>query len=145
MKCLIPALLALMAAPPLWAQTDGDGPAKAPALLLELNDAETVGEACRLTFVVENRLGTDLAALGIEAVIFTPEGGVERLLSLDLQSAPAGRPRVRQFDLPGLDCARLGRVLVNAVTPCEGEGLAAETCAGALSLTSRNDDVEVSG
>ncbi len=146
MMRLIPALLACLSAPALWAQTTEGTPAgAAPALLLELNEAEAAGDACRLTFVIENRLGVDLTALGLEAVIFTTEGRVERLLSLDLQSAPAGRPRVRQFDLPGLDCARLSRVLVNAVTPCQAEGLDATACGKALSLTSRKDGVEVAG
>lgn len=137
MRCLIPALTAVLAALPVGAET--------PSLSLELNDTESVDGACRLTFLVENRLGADLGALGAEAVIFTTEGRVERLLSLDLQGVPAGRARVRQFDLPGLDCAKLGRVLINAVTPCDGEGLAPDACSKALVPTSRLGGVEVTG
>jgi hypothetical protein len=119
--------------------------AQAPVLSMELNAAEDAAGACRLTFLAENHLGADLTALGIEAVVFTPDGKVERLMLLDFQTLPQARPRVRQFDLPGIACAGVGRILVNAVTPCTGAGIDPGLCAAALQLRARLDGIEVAG
>lgn len=114
-------------------------------LVLELNSAEPVDGACRISLLVENHLPADIAALEIEAVLFGRDGKVARLLTLDLQDAPRGRPRLRQFDLPGMDCGALGRVLINAVSGCSGEGLDGPGCLRALAPRSRLDGVEVIG
>ena len=53
--------------------------AAAPRLRLELNAATPQGAACRLSFVVENRLGADLDAAVFETVLFTADGQVDRL------------------------------------------------------------------
>jgi hypothetical protein len=119
--------------------------ADAPRLTLELNGAETIAGACRISLLVDNALPADLHALAIEAVVFDRAGAVTRLLTLDLQEAPKGRPRLRQFDLAGLDCAQVGRVLVNAVTSCTGLGLEPAACLNALDLRSRVAEIEVIG
>lgn len=137
MRTMSLALLALMMAP--CAKADD------ATLSLELNAAETVNGACRISLLVENGLQGDIAALGVEAVLFGRDGRVLRLLTLDLEEAPKGRPRLRQFDLPGLDCATVGRMLVNSVAPCTGEGLDAATCQRALALRSRVAGLEVLG
>jgi hypothetical protein len=49
-------------------------------------------------------------------------------------------PRARQFDVPGLTCEGLGRVLINGVAECSG----AQACSEALTFGSRTD-VEVIG
>lgn len=97
-----------------------------PSLSVELNTLTQLEGACRLTFYAGNTLGSDIDALSLEAVIFTTEGEVERLTLFDLGTLPEGRPRVRQFDLPGLPCDEVGQVLVNGLAACEGEGLRPE-------------------
>jgi hypothetical protein len=121
------ALLSLSSAP-LWAE---DG----AALTLELNGAAQVEAACRLTFKVDNGLGADLSALGFETVILTTDGQVERLTLFDFGAVPSGRPRVRQFDLAGLYCARVGQILINGASACEG--VAPDLCITNLKLQSR--------
>jgi hypothetical protein len=115
----------------------------APALGIELNRVLQVEGACRLTFLAENGLGTDLAQVVFETVLFTTDGAVERLTLLDLGALPAGRPRVREFDMAGLSCDGLGRVLINGVDTCAG--VEAGACAAALGVRSRVDGVEVVG
>ena len=115
----------------------------APRLSLTLAGATEAEGACRLSFLAENGLGSDLDELVVEAVIFTRAGAVERLLLLDFRDLPAGKPRVRQFDLAGLRCAALGQVLINGVETCEGADEAA--CADALETGSRVDGTEVTG
>jgi len=103
------------------------------------------GPACRLSFLAENGLGTDLAALVLEAVIFTKDGSVERLLLLDFRDLPAAKPRLRQFDLPGADCAALGQVLINGAARCEGVGIDPGACIAGLKPASRIEAMEVTG
>ncbi len=119
--------------------------APAPALSVELNGAETVETACRLTFLVQNGLGTDLTQLALETVILTTDGIVERLTLFDFRDLPADRPRVRQFDLAGLTCDGIGKVLINATTACTGEGVDPAACTAALTLTSRVEGVDLLG
>jgi hypothetical protein len=111
----------------------------APRLSVELNRIDPLDGTCRLTFLAENALGVDLDTLALETVLIDRDGRVERLTLFDFGALPDGVPRVRQFDIPGLDCARLGRVLINGVAECAR----AEGCAP-LHLLSRTD-VEVIG
>ena len=120
--------LGLIAAAPASAD-----PTAAPRLSLELNRIDPLEGACRLTFMVENGLAADLDALALETVLIDTDGQVERLTLFEFGMLPVGRARVRQFDVPGLACDRLGRVLINGVASCEG----AQGCEGALDLRSR--------
>jgi hypothetical protein len=113
-------------------------------LWVELNALSQESDACRLTFVAENRLGKDIGAIVFETVLFDQDGQVVDLTLFDFQAVPDASARVRQFDLPGLSCDTLGRVLLNDVNACTGEGLDARACADALRWTSRTD-VELLG
>ncbi|MEM9970551.1 MAG: hypothetical protein AAF762_05585 [Pseudomonadota bacterium] len=108
-------------------------------LSLELNTAEEVETACRLSFLIHNEMATDITSLVVETVIFTSDAQVDRLTLFDFESVPAGRPRVRQFDLTGTACNRVGSVLINGVESCDGPALTVEACQSALSLSSRTD------
>jgi len=123
------ACACLLALPALAQET------AAPALVLELNRIDTVESACRLTFMAENTLGADLEGLSLETVLIDSDGRVDRLTLFDFGALPDGIPRVRQFDIPGLDCAALGRVLINGVSACAP----AEGCPEALEYRSRTD------
>lgn len=133
MRLPVIAILCFALAKPLWAQGAEEGAAAAPRLSLELNRIDPLEGACRLTFMVENGLGADLSALALETVLIDSAGQVERLTLFEFGALPGGVPRVRQFDIPGLDCAGLGRVLINGVAECGGSA----ECAGALDLHSR--------
>jgi len=125
----------LMAASPALAESGA-----APRLSLELNRIDAIDGACRLTFMAHNMLGADLETLSLETVLIATDGQVERLTLFEFGALPDGVPRVRQFDVPGLACQRLGRVLINGVAECSG----AEACGDALIFGSRTD-VEVIG
>lgn len=100
----------------------------APALNLELNAAEPSEKGCRLTFVVNNKLGGDLVRAAFELALFNKEGVVDRLTVLDFRDMPEGKTKVSRFDLSGADCANISRVLVNQVTECQGNGIEASSC-----------------
>ena len=116
-----------------------------PSLSLELNATQTLETGCRLTFVIENNMAADLDTAVFETVLFTSEGLVDRLTLFDMQMLPVDRPRVRQFDVANLACETLGRVLINGVQACSGEGIDAAACQGALNPSSRVDGVEMLG
>lgn len=109
-------------------------------LSLELNRVDALEGACRLTFLAENGLGLDLETLSLETVLIDSQGRVERLTLFEFGALPDGIPRVRQFDIPGLACEGLGRVLINGVAECS----AGAACAEGLELLTRTD-VEVMG
>ena len=127
---LLPALAVLLApwASPLGAETPG-----AP-LRIELNAVEAQDGVCRLIFVAENS-GSDLDALVIEAVLFDTAGRVAALTLLDFRDLPAGRMRVRSFDMAGLDCAALDRLLINDIATCDPT----EGCARGIETATRTD------
>lgn len=131
--------LSLAVATSVAAQSSG------PGLSLELNTIESTQTGCRLTFLANNGLGADLSSAVFETVLFNREGLVERLTLFDMQAIPAGRPRVRQFDVPGLACEGLGNVLINGVHACGGDGIDRAACETGLELKSRVEAVEVLG
>lgn len=107
----------------------------APALALELNTVETVGESCRLTFVARNGQEEDIVQLVLETVLFTDDGRVGDITLFDFGALPAGKARVRRFDMAGLSCERIGSVLVNGVETCATS--AGGDCGRPMTLASR--------
>ncbi|MER0236632.1 hypothetical protein [Fulvimarina sp. MAC8] len=136
------SLAALIISGPSLAQekaADAASAAEKQAFSIELNRAVPTDNGCRLGFVTTNKLGTDLSKAAFEIVLFNPEGLIERLLVLDFGTMPEGRTKVREFNLSGSSCDKIDRVLVNDVSACEGEGVTNETCASALSASSRGE------
>ncbi|WP_297770964.1 hypothetical protein [uncultured Roseovarius sp.] len=146
--CIISSLAAalggaaLALSTPVFAQETDE---ISPTLALTLNTLSTTeAGGCRLTFVIRNDLGADIDALVAEAVLFDTGGRVATMTLFDFGSLPAGRPRVRQFDLAGPGCDGIGGVLVNGIGTCEGKGLTPAACLDGLRLSSETD-IEVSG
>ena len=108
-----------------------------PTLNIELNAADTLDDTCRLTFVLKNGLGQDVDQLVAETVLFSDQGQVLLLTLFDFGQLPAGRPRVRQFQVPDIACDGLGHVLVNGADSCLIGGAEVTTCQDALSPSSR--------
>nr|WP_261395655.1 hypothetical protein [Salipiger bermudensis] len=130
--------LALGLAGPLAAQDS------APALTLELNAQEQVETGCKLSFLARNGHPTAIDKVVYETVLFDTTGQVERLTLFDFGTLPAGKPRLRQFVVPGLQCDGLGQILINGASTCEAGELGASACIEGLGLTSRTD-VEMMG
>lgn len=142
MMGMVAAFLVVSPAPVI-AQQEG-AVAAAPSISIELNSINARDGVCELTFFLSNTTDTDINALVLETVLLTKEGGVDRLTLFDMREVPTGRPRVRQFNVPDLDCDALGQVLINGVATCDGSGLTPAMCSGAMTLSSRID-VEVLG
>lgn len=106
-------------------------------LHLELNTINDTGTACRMTFVANNRTGADIEQAVFETVIFDSSGSVMSLSLFDFRELPPDRPRVRQFDVPGITCESLGQALINGASTCTVDGTDSAVCHEALSLSSR--------
>lgn len=124
--------LSLAATGPTFAQ-DNAG----PTLSLELNALQPTEGGCRLTFVVQNGLSTLLEKAAFEVALFDGNGQVNRLTILDFKDLPAGKTKVRRFDLNGSKCEEIGRVLINDATECAGPGVDPKTCIRQLKTGSK--------
>lgn len=130
-------VLSLALGLPLNAQEAPPG----PSLDLELNAAQPSQKGCRLTFVVANRLGSDLSKTAFEIALFNDAGVVDRLTVLDFKDLPKDKTKVIRFDLPSVDCADISRVLINQATECSGKDVEPGACMRQLKLNSRTDTV----
>ncbi len=119
------------------AQASAQETAPAPVLQLELNAMQPSDKGCRLTFVVANRLAGDLERVAFELALFDRAGSVDRLTVLAFKDMPAGKTKVSRFDIAGLDCSTLGRVLVNGATDCVGAGVEPADCMRRLSTATK--------
>ncbi|WP_052249151.1 hypothetical protein [Leisingera sp. ANG-Vp] len=133
LKSVKPLLLAAVLAA---ANSAAAGGAAKPGVSIELSAAEPAGEACKLSFVVQNAHAADIGKAVYETVLFDARGQVARLTLLDFQDLPAGRLRVRQFQFPQA-CEGISRVLINGADTCAGEGLPEGACSRGLTLSSK--------
>ncbi|WP_422372142.1 hypothetical protein [Hoeflea sp.] len=106
---------------------------------IELNRLEQNGEACRLTFVVSNELGSDLSGSGFEMVIFDGNGLVRLMTVFDFGALPAGKTVVKRFELPDTGCGSVSRILVNSAARCSGPGIDPSRCSQALTTSNRTE------
>jgi len=100
--------------------------ASAGPIRLELNALNPQQDTCQIVFVAQNESGSDLERLVLEAVLFDRQGRVAVLTLFDLQDLPAARMRVRSFQMAGLACDGLSRLLINGISACVPEGPACE-------------------
>lgn len=145
--CFFPCLLCLRPAGTAAADSTPAG----PPLALELNKLEPVqgGAACRVYFVLSNGDDEPVAQLRLDLILFGADGVIARRLAFDLGPLPPKRTAVRLFDVDGLRCEDIGRVLVNGVLACrsgaQGDGPADqqqgdqqhEACLDRLAVSSR--------
>ena len=115
-----------------------------PALMVELNTAQTLDGACRLSFLIKNEHPSDIKSVVYETVLFNADGSVNQLTLFDFGLLPSSRPRVRQFDVQGVVCSDLGQLLINDANNCESTDLDPSICVSTLDLRSRTE-IEVLG
>lgn len=123
----------------LWMLTLSPASAGDTSLSLELNGLSSTDKGCLFTFVVSNAHVSEFDNVGYEVAIFNKKGLVDRLTVFDFRSLPAGKTKVRQFDLPRLACADVGRMLINGASACTISGTASDLCESSYAATSRVD------
>jgi hypothetical protein len=134
-RSLVALLLSLgLAAAPL-----AQDATPAPEFALELNALQASEAGCRITFLATNNLGAPLDRAAVEVALFSASGAIDRIVTLDFKNLAEGKTKVLQFELAGLRCEDVSRVLVNDIGACQGTGLAPESCLAGLVPTARPD------
>ncbi|MCV2894256.1 hypothetical protein [Lentibacter sp. XHP0401] len=110
-----------------------------PTLAVELNAEVKTESGCLLSFLVGNDHEQDIEAAVFETVLFDKSGQVDRLTLFDFGALPAGRPRVRQFQVDGLACENLGQILINGASSCKIAGADSPLCGASLKLSTRTE------
>jgi hypothetical protein len=113
-----------------------DPPAQ-PGLTIELNNLEQRSNACRLTLLIDNKLGTKISDLGFELVLFGKDQRIIQLLAVEAGSFPKTKSRVKQFDLTSVACVDISRILLNSITRCAANDFTPDTCLAATRTTTR--------
>lgn len=127
---VVAALGTLSASPSAGAQGD-------TAVRFELNKAEQAGDACRLYLLIDNRSQTDFQSLKLDLVSFDADGIVQQRMLLETAPLPAGRLRLKVFDLPDSRCAAVSRLLINDIAQCSAAGRTLDDCPGPVTAGSR--------
>ncbi len=111
---------------------------------LELNKLEPIAgqpAGCRAYIVAQNPDPEPFDQLRLDLVLFGGDGVIERRIALDIAPLGGGKTTVRLFDLPGLACTDIARILVNDVLACRGGKPVADRdrdeCLDRLAVTSR--------
>ncbi|EKV28985.1 hypothetical protein C882_0749 [Caenispirillum salinarum AK4] len=105
---------------------------------VELNKLETAGGDCRVTWVLNNASSHDYDRLKLDIVAFDANGVVAKRLGAEMGPLPAEATRVKLFDLAGLTCQGISRLLLNGVLTCEtGADAGADACATVPGTASR--------
>ncbi|KKC32454.1 hypothetical protein [Devosia psychrophila] len=112
-----------------------------PSFALELNALQSTETGCRVSFLATNQLGGQLDRAAVELALFDTGGAIDRIVTLDFKNLSNGKTKVLQFQLTGLQCDSLGRVLVNDISACEGEITPPTICLDALKTSTRLDIV----
>lgn len=109
-----------------------------PGLKIELNAVADAKDSCRVTFLLNNGMPTEISKASLEFAFFNKAGVVERLTALNFGRLQKGREVVRQFDIAGGSCSSYSRILVNAVKSCDGIAGEAEACETALVASNKS-------
>lgn len=134
----ISGLFAAASCVPAFAQDASAAPAPAAAihkLNVELNALAPSQKGCMMTFVAENDMATPINKISFELAFFNDKNAVDRVTVLDFRDLPLGKKRVRQFDMPGVKCETVSRIIINDTPVCDGP--AAGECKAALTTRSQ--------
>lgn len=122
----------------LWPVNAAVGQEMVAPFTLELNNAQTQAQACRLTYVATNRTQTDLSRGAYELAIFDLQGVVTQLIVVEFEALVAGKTNVLQFDLPETSCEDMSRIVVNGAPAClDKADMPTDICMNGLETASR--------
>lgn len=131
--CRLCAPLAIIAVAAWWAPA-----AAQQGMKIELNKLESVAEACRAYLVFENNTGNAFVSLKLDLVMFDPNGVINKRLAVEGGPLPAGKTSVKLFDIKGVSCTDVDRVLLNDVLSCQGPAGDVDGCLDEIDTTSRH-------
>lgn len=111
----------------------------AESVRVELNKLEPQDGACRAYLVFENQTASNFSGLTLDLVMFDGEGVIAKRLAVDAAPLPADKTSVKLFDIDGLECANVNRILINDVLDCQDESGEISNCVAQIEPASRAD------
>jgi hypothetical protein len=127
--------LVLTGAIQAYAQEPAAAATPKAALDVELNALAPSQKGCMMTFVALNTLPEAITKVSFELAFFNDKNAVDKITVLDFRDLPQGKKRVRQFDMPGIKCESVSRIIINDTPVCDGP--AAGECKKALQTKSQ--------
>jgi hypothetical protein len=106
---------------------------------IELNKLESVSDACRAYLVFENRTDTAFDPFKLDLVMFDGDGVIAKRVAVEAGPLPAGKTSVKLFDVTGLGCANIRRVLLNSVMACDTPANTTPDCTALAKPASRTE------
>ncbi|MDX1606670.1 MAG: hypothetical protein R3202_10790 [Candidatus Competibacterales bacterium] len=113
------------------------GATAAATVEIELNKLEPRADGCRAYLVFEHRGEHDYDGFTLDLVLFDNDGVISRRLAVDAAPLRAGKTTVKVFDLEGLDCDSIQRVLLNDLSACSVDGSPLPDCIDRVGTGSR--------
>ncbi len=93
----------------------------AEPITIELNKLEPVKNACRAYLVLTNPAAHIYTSFKLDLVIFDQGGIIDKRLALNMAPIRANKTSVKLFDITGLKCDGIGRILINDVMGCSSD------------------------
>ena len=112
--------------------------AASASLHIELNRLEERDDGCRVHLVLENTSPHAYSSYRLDLVIFAVDGVIARRVALEAAPLRANKTVVKEFELEGLACSRVGRLLLNDVSACASDTGEAHDCVAATRVSSRH-------
>ncbi|SDF42627.1 hypothetical protein SAMN05216241_10159 [Limimonas halophila] len=106
---------------------------------VELNKLEAVDGGCRAYMVFDNASGHAFDAYTLDLVIFDSRDVIAKRLAVRTRGLRADKTTVKLFDIQGVACGDVGRILLNRVRDCQPAGDATVDCTALTATSSRTD------
>jgi hypothetical protein len=107
--------------PAVSAEPDAASASSASAIHIELNKLETSEKGCRAYMVVNNPGDTAYQSFKIDLVLFQTDGVIGKRFSIDLAPLRPKKKSVKLFEIDGVQCDKIGSLLVNDVMECKAD------------------------
>lgn len=106
---------------------------------MELNKLEEQGGGCRIYMLFENPTDFAFTELQLDLMLFNNDGVVAKRLAIDGAPLRSSKTTVKLFDVEGLPCPDIGRILLNDVMGCDTDSGPRDDCIGLIELDSRTE------
>ena len=107
------------------------------SVLVELNKLEPNEGDCRAYLVMKNESASAFESLKLDVVVFDTDGIVAKRLAVEAAPLPRDKTSLKVFDIGGLPCDRVGRVLLNEVMTCADDAQERGDCLELMTTSSR--------
>ena len=112
--------------------------AAADGITIELNKFEDQDGACRAYLVFQNQTDATFSEFKLDLVMFDADSVITKRLAVDASPLRPAKTSVKLFDIDGLACGDISRILINDVIACRDQAGARLDCITAVTPVSRN-------